>query len=233
MTLMYRSARPISARRKDSSKRRRLNTPAPVPVALVPTYRGYNPQAFSRGEWKYLDIALTQDYNSTMSLTLLNGLVPGTGASQRVGMKIIMKSIEMRANLKTTDAAGVEQFIRAFLILDKQANGAAPAAITDILNAASVNGLRQLTNRKRFKILYDKEIAFGSKVVSTGSPTSRILKLYMKFKKPIIVDYNSGVAGTIADITTNALYWVTYGTEAAGGTDVEGRHQFRLRYTDN
>lgn len=199
---------------------------------LVPTYRGFTPRQFSRGEWKYNDLNTAVDINSTATLTLLNGLQPGTAANQRVGMKITMKTLEIRARMATTAATGVEQFARWFIVLDRQPNGAAPGAITDIISAAGVQYPRNLANRKRFKILLDKCWAFGATSVATGTPTSRFVKYYLKFRRPLVTEFNTGVAGTVADISTNSLYLVVIGSEVAGNTDVQAAINTRLRYTD-
>lgn len=200
---------------------------------LIPTYRGFTPRAFSLGEWKYLDVGFASDLNTGGNMTLLNGLSPSSGASGRIGMKVSITSIQASGRLITTLATGVEQFIRHFIVIDRQPNGAAPVALTDILNTASVTSPRNLANRKRFKILWDKTLSMGSFTTSTGTPTSRTWKLYMKFRRPITTEYNTGVAGTVADIASNSLYYMTLGTEAAGNTDVGGVANFRIRYVDN
>lgn len=201
---------------------------------LVPTYQGYNPRRFAMGEWKYKDIDANVDFNTTATMTLLNGLAPGTSASQRVGMKIAVRSIELHMHATSTTGTGDEQVARLSIVLDRQPNGAAPSAITDIITASSVSAMRNLANRKRFKLLWDKRYPFGSTITnaSTGTPTTRVMKLYMKFRRPIIVDYNSGVAGTVADISTNSLYLLTLGTVAPGNGDVTATFYARIRYTD-
>lgn len=192
----------------------------------------YRPRMFSRGEWKFTDVTVNTDINTTPTITLLNGLVPGNSASQRVGNKVTIKSLEMRARVQTTAATGVEQFCRWFIVLDRQANGAAPAAITDILSANSVTSLRNLENRKRFKIIVDKAFPMGATSVSTGTVTSRMYKVYIKFRRPILVEFNNGVAGTIADIVSNSLHLCTLGNVVAGNTDANLITTVRLRYTD-
>lgn len=199
---------------------------------LVPTYRGFQPRMFSRGEWKFTDVFVNVDINTAPTITLLNGLVPGNSASQRVGNKVTIRSLEMRVRVQTIPATGVEQFCRWFIVLDRQANGAAPAAITDILTANSVTALRNLENRKRFKIIVDKAFPMGATSVSTGTVTSRMYKVYIKFRRPILVEFNNGVAGTIADIVSNSLHLCTLGNVAAGNTDCNLMTNVRLRYTD-
>lgn len=198
----------------------------------VPVLRQYQPRMFSLAEWKYTDVFVNVDINTAPTITLLNGLVPGNSASQRVGNKVTIRSLEMRARVQTIAATGVEQFCRWFIVLDRQANGAAPAAITDILTANSVIALRNLENRKRFKIIVDKAFPMGATSVSTGTVCSRMYKVYIKFRRPILVEFNNGVAGTIADIVSNAIHFCTLGNVVAGNTDANLQTTVRLRYTD-
>lgn len=200
------------------------------------TSRGYIPRNWTKAEWKYLDVTINQDINTTATYTLLNGLAPGTAANQRVGQKVTIRSLELRLKLTTTAATGVNQVCRYLLLLDRQANGAAPAAVTDFLVGQSTTAPRQLANRKRFKLIRDNTFPMGGVLngAGTGSaePSDRYEKDYVKFKRPLIVEYNAGVAGTIADIASNSLFFVTFGTEVAGNTDVGCTGYIRIRYTD-
>jgi len=147
-------------------------------------------------------------------------------------MKVDFRSIEFKIYLQTTAGTGVEQAVRAMIVLDRQPNGAAPGAITDIIMSNHVYSPRNLANRKRFKILWDRSYAMGATAVATGNPTSRMIKGYLKFRRPIVTEFNTGVAGNISDISTNSLYFVTTGNMATGITDAGAIHYFRLRYTD-
>lgn len=200
---------------------------------LVPRYGGFAPRQFFRGEWKYKDTAFSAAYNTTPYIQLLNGMVMGTTASTRIGMRISITSIEYRIKLFTTAATGIEQNIRGLLVLDRQPNGVAPVAITEILEAANIASPRNLANRKRYKIIKDFFYNMGATSVATGATTSRVVKKYIKFLKPIRTDYNLGNAGSIADISTNALYWINYGDAGPGNTDVGSSAYVRIRFTDN
>lgn len=59
-----------------------------------------------------------------------------------------------------------------------------------------------------------------------------MFKLYKKFRRPITEEFNTGVAGTVADISTCSMYFITFGTEAPGNTDVNCTGYVRIRYTD-
>lgn len=197
---------------------------------LVPSYRGFQPRAFSRGEWKYSDVTISTAVNSDVpTMTLLNGLVPGTGASQRIGMKVSIRSIEMRLVANADLVGALAQTNRFILVRDGQANGAAPAALTDIITPGNVRGLRALVNRKRFRIMLDKMYELTP---VAGDYARKCWKIYMKLRRPIVVEYNAGVAGTIADIVSNSLYLVVVGSEVAGNTDGALNGYVRIRYTD-
>lgn len=197
---------------------------------LVPTYRGFAPRQFARGEWKYLDTFVSTQVSTTPNLSLLNGIATGTAASQRVGMKVAIRSMELRGYMRITAGAGVPQMHRLLIVLDRQPNGAAPGAITDIVGSANVISLRNLANRKRFKIMYDKVWSFG--LFNQGGIEEKHFRAYFKFRRPIIVDFNTGTGGTIADISTNSIYACDIGTVALGATDGQCNMYCRLRYTD-
>lgn len=202
--------------------------------ALAPRPR-WIPRLYDREEFKFLDTTVSSDMNTTAILLLLNGMQYGNTAITRIGMKINIKSLEMRLLLRPTVTTGVENHCRWTLILDRQPNGAAPAAVTDILTAQSNTGMHNLANRKRFKILRDQSFTLGSVVAgaSTGMPTARNEHVYIKFRKGLVTEYNTGNAGTVADISTNSLYLMYFGSEVAGNTDVACNGLVRIRYTDN
>lgn len=84
-------------------------------------------------------------------------------------MKVEIRSIEIRLNTNVTPATGVSQVARWLILLDRQCNGAAPAAVTDFLLAQSSTAPRQLANRKRFKILFDKSFRLGGVLNGAGT----------------------------------------------------------------
>lgn len=160
---------------------------------------------------------------------LLNGLIPGSGASQRIGQKVEIRSLECRLNTRATAGTGIDQIHRLIILMDRQCNGAAPVALTDFLNAGNYQGLRQLNNRKRFKVVKDYYLSLNA----TAEPGSqRAIYKYMKFRRPIVVEYNAGIAGTIADIVSNSMFFVAIGQQPAGVGAGSCVGYFRIRYTD-
>lgn len=145
-----------------------------------------------------------------------------------------MRTIEHKFLIKNVSATGLEQCVRMLYVLDRQANGTA-LVLTNVLTAATVISPRNLTFRKRFKIVWDKTYAIGGCVPAsnTGTPTSRFGKAYIKFRRPINVEYNANIAGNIGDISTNSLYYIVLTDIASGaGTNCNLISYTRLRYTD-
>lgn len=203
-------------------------------VRLPPKKRAYNRprRAIARaalGEWKYLDTPLSSTMNTTTTMTLLNGMQQGPGASQRVGQTITLRSLEIRGYCAADTQAVNGQIVRYLVFLDRQANGAVPAAATDILSTNNVAGMRALTYRKRFKIILDKTYQLG---IFAGDESQAHFHHYLKFRRPIKQEFNVGNAGTVADIATNSMYLLVLGTEAPGNTDALYAMNVRLRYTD-
>lgn len=223
---MIQRKRTQTGRTYGPSKRRRQSGAAYT--GAMPRLTYYQPRQ-PQAEWKYLDTTVSVAVNTTGTYTLLNGLVPGAGASQRVGMKVAIRSLELRFVGSCDLVGGLAQTNRFIILRDGQANGAAPAALTDFLNTGTYLGVRALINRRRFKILRDR--AYELTPVA-GDYSRKTFHIYMKFSRPIITEYNAGVAGTIADIATNSLYLITLGSEALGNSDGALNGQARIRFTD-
>jgi len=102
-------------------------------------------------------------------------ITEGTGATQRVGSQITVKSIHLRYipglvtwdEVPSLDAPGSD-LVRVIVFHDKQCNGAA-AGYTDVLQEASIVSFNNLFNKDRFRILHDRvtevnrEVGFAEK----------------------------------------------------------------------
>ena len=209
------------------SRKRKASYP-PRKERRAKRYRGFQPRSFARGEWKYLDTAINQPINTTGAQTLLNALAPGSGASQRIGMKVSIRSVQFRLFPYAMNGTGHDQFARLCIFLDRQSNGANPT-LASHLSANNILAQRSLVERKRFKIIWDKTRVLNA---SGESGTAVVYTGYIKFRRPILVEFNSGVAGTISDIASNSMYLYTVGSIAAGATAGAVEGTVRIRYTD-
>lgn len=175
-------------------------------------------------EFDYVDSSSSTTVASAGTLRLLNGMAQGDTASSREGNSIRMKSYYMKYQI-ANNATAVNTNTRVILVLDKQSNGAQPL-VTDILATNTVVSPRNLDNRKRFKILYDKCHSLG-----TAGPANINTEFYFKNQQTHVAYYNGSNLGTIADIATNALYLLTISDQATNLPAIN--YYFRLRFIDN
>lgn len=195
---------------------------------LVPSYVGYNPVNFRHGEWKMKEVIIDGPINSTMTIYGINALSEGNSYNTRVGAKIAITSLELRWYSQAIPFTGTDQVHRVCCFADRQANGTLPAANSYLLNP-TVTAFRNLNFRRRFKTIFDRTY------VCNAAPEpydTKYFHVYIKFRKPIIAEYNSGNTGTIADIITNSLIVGFIGNK----TDTLAGNLYgncRIRYTDS
>jgi len=197
-----------------------------VVVGGAPNYaqRGL---VLSQGEFKAVDVLTNIAVNIASSVTLLNGMTSGSGINQHVGREVTLRSIQFNYTTMVNAATGVDQLHRILLVYDRQTNASALTA-AQVLAAVDPHSPRNLENRKRFKILYDRTHALNA----SGEPGSfATRRFYRRLRHP--VTFNAGVAGTVADIVTGSLYLVAIGSEAAGAPAGFVTFSSRIRYTDN
>lgn len=221
------------------------------PVLLRRTYSGsmvplrsggYRP---NRVERKVNDLTTaTYQCNTTGSFTLLANPTLGSDFNNRIGRKVLLKSVYVRGRVVTeTASAGTEAFVpaqqtRMILFIDMQPNGAAPA-VTDLLVEALPSSQLNLNNRDRFKILTDRTYCFDPYYVDSSTATETFasapnqiynVKKYKKLNLEMIFNATNG--GTIADINSGALYMFWIGSRASGATDANAIVSTRVRYAD-
>lgn len=170
------------------------------------------------------------------NIELLNGVTLGTGATNRIGRRIKMKSILLRW-IFTLQASSdglvgngmVPGFIRILIVMDMQANGATPA-VSDILvnagNVALVSPLN-LDNRERFRVIYDK-----FRLIDPQGPGNTIFNVYKKLDNQ--VTFNAGNAGDQGDISTCAMWVISIVTpQAIAISSITGNLYSRIRFLDD
>lgn len=169
--------------------------------------------------------------DTTGSVTLLNGIATGTDYTDRVGRKVVIKSIYLRGFVLPVDTSTSNNLSRLILVYDKQPNGAAPA-VTDILKSSTAQSQLNINNRDRFMILMDKQYAMGAYDATTGYIGSPSVQQVKKYKKCNLETIYGGTLSTIASINTGALYLVTIGSAAAAAGG-EFRGSVRVRFVDS
>lgn len=195
---------------------------------------------------------------ATVSLT--GGAMPlyelgqGTGASERVGDKIYVHSLQMKLRMTPTIDPSVgllaqsNQLVRVIMFVDKQANGAQPvlvsATASDHAVLGEVNSEKQVVADRnlgavsRYRILYDRIHSLrmqSSSTSATNEQTSgeaKIISIYKRFKKPLTIRYVAGSSGgDFTEIQSNNL-WCGVLCDAANTQGVFIKGNSRVRYTD-
>ncbi len=185
-------------------------------------------------ERKFFDTALSFSFDQTGEIPAtgqLNLIPQGVTESTRIGRKAFIKSIQIRAKMLYTPGASAigTDNCDLYLVLDKQANGAA-AAITDVFDSATLQGaMLNLANSGRFQIIRHWPMVFASAAGVSGA-YARQAKQFNFYKKCNIPVEFSSTTGAITEIRSNNLFLCAgSGTEddlvSVGGT-------CRLRYTD-
>jgi len=208
--------------------------------------RGWRPFVATNHELKVQDLApATYQVNTTGSITLLAIPVTGADFNARIGRKIRLHSLFLRGRLALESAIApsgtlsLAQQARLIVCYDLQPNGAAPA-ITDILNTADPASHLNLNNRDRFRILCDKEYVFdpsffqntATQAYSFMGRTIYNVKIFKRLNLDMI--FNAVNGGTVADISSGALYMVWIGSAAAGtNVDTNAIVSTRVRYADS
>jgi len=185
------------------------------------------------GERKFTDVSgtLAPAFGSSAFTTpgptfLLNGLVPDSTATGRIGRKVVMKSLYFRYSAQLAPTSTQGSPIRIIIVYDKQANTQAPG-VTDILLADSFTSPNNLSNRDRFVILADEV----TEPVSTGGTYAVAGVIYKKLNLETM--FNAGTAGTIGDITSGSVYVLAAQTSNVLVAAPTVIFRSRIRYTDN
>lgn len=165
-------------------------------------------------------------------MSLINGLALGNDANSRIGRIISIRSLEIRYYIETPTAQTGCTDYRFSVVLDRQCNGAA-LGIAEALEYKGASNLsfsvapRNMANRKRTKMLYD-DIGVLSTIPSYPNT---IKKVYLKFRKPIEVTYNSGTDALVGSIQTNSMWILTHSRLTTNAPVIW--YFTRFRYTDS
>lgn len=194
---------------------------------------------------------LTINLTTNTNVFLLNGVQEGAGFYNRIGRKIVMKSLEMTGFLGPSgNATTGPDYIRWAIVYDRQPSGAALPSYDTIFKDYDQNSTAYVTNmsninpdnRERFIVLRDFQSQMpvqtavgtnpGAMAVSILDNKKNLLKEFIKLRD---LETHYGVNAiplVIASITTGSLLLVTQGEETLGTQGWSLHAKFRLRYTD-
>jgi len=210
-----------------------------VPLAS----RGYR---YNTAERKVYDLDATiYDADTSSRITALCTPQLGTDMTNRVGRKILVKSVQVRGLVRTersellTAAQIPAQMCRYMILVDMQPNGALPN-ITDVLKTANPVSPMNLNNRDRFRVLLDKSFTLDPWLYNTTASTAlasasnqiKYFKKYIKCNQEMIFNATNG--GTVADITSGNIFQIVLGNQAVSATNTaEMVIATRVRFLDS
>lgn len=224
---------------KPKPKRKALNVPGTIVTKIGGTTRTFVPRSVGTPlaitERKYFDstrtvLALADGSiaavaSAEMDPATLNCLfapTQGDDFNNRQGRKLQVLGLKIRATINVAaqvnqTTADVAPTVRIMLIQDKQTN-TAQLNSEDVILTSGVYGSLNPAFFGRFRVLRDKwfnlpypPMSFDATNIEQ-SGYQRKLKLKIKFRKPVMVHYNSTNGGTVADIVDNSFHvlgWTT------------------------
>jgi len=194
----------------------------------------YGRFAGKNAELKFFDTATSFNIDQTAEVPATGQLVlipQGVTESTRVGRKCVVRSIQGRWDIAYSPGAAAVGATTAavYLVLDKQANGAA-AAFSDVFSGSiATQGLHNLSNSQRFVVLKKWVWTFNAQAgVSTAYNST--VKHVDWFKKCNIPLEFSSTTGAITELRSNNLFLIAgaYNTDDVVG--VSGN--VRVRFSD-
>lgn len=184
------------------------------------------------GELKWVDTSGSAAATSAGAVVLLNGLVPGTGSTQRIGRHINMKSLIAKATVGcgTAGATPFRGRLKMSIVYDSQTNATTPS-FSDIYDTSNANSNLNLNNRGRFKVLWKKSWSLDQ----SGGLGSGYCENSRRLAHAVI--YNAGTAGTVADIQTGGLFLTICTQQTPNASPPTNypdyTYSFRIRYSDD
>lgn len=145
------------------------------------------------------------------------GIPRGDGESERIGRSVRLHTAHCRFTLElpiATDQADIPEgdIIRIMMIHDKQCNGATPPVL-DVLEDAEFDSYMNLSNSKRFTILYETYQTMNRQVAATDGANTSTNPSYIRFIKfsltnlNIIVDWE-GATGALTELTSTNVFFL-------------------------
>lgn len=179
-------------------------------------------------ELKGVDFSTAAPFNllsANGQLTYLFPMAQGVGSDQRIGRRIVPKSLEFRAQgsvLSTPQSSP----LRFTVIYDRAINGVLPA-VTDIFVQDSLVGCLALGSSKRFTVIMDELV---EAVGYSAGPSSFYRKRFINLSKGNYPMEWVGTGSTPANQSIGAFYIVTWNNTSIA--NFSGAMFLRLRYTD-
>lgn len=160
--------------------------------------------------------------------TSLNKMAVGITPNQRIGRKIMIKSVECRFTIYLDGTSKSSDIMRIIIYCDKQSNLSSTVNINDILSdkiggVVDIHSFYNLDKQERFEICYDKTFEIEAHSGTTGSFDSHLtpVEIYLWSQdKQILFD----------GINTTSNNYGILAVSDEGGCKFRGKT--RVRYID-
>lgn len=145
----------------------------------------------------------------------------GTNYLNRIGRKVLLKSIRVHGHVTLPASSNTSSIVfdnpvvvRLILYQDKQTNGVqsqGESVIASGTNTVAINMFQNPQNFGRYRVLKDKKMTLkiNAAVFSTDlsqSGEKRVFNWNIRFRKPLIVNFNSGNAENVSDIVDHSFH---------------------------
>ncbi len=177
---------------------------------------------FINTEVKCVDVTGSEASSTTPTFDLLNGMALGNANGQRSGQSVKCQNVDLKI-LLTISASAATSFERVMVVQDKQCNGAI-FAIGSLLNGTNTYSSYVVGGQNRFLVLFDETFALSANGDQVFTKSIRLGTM-------MHVEYNTGNAGTVADINTNSLYLIHLSDQVTNTVNMQ--YFSRFWYVDN
>lgn len=186
----------------------------------------YDPNPFGKGPEKKNIDTVQQEYDLPLtasfgSLVLLNGIAQGSSPNERLGRRVALKSLQLRA---THYSSSLATQARIVIFYDRQPNGSTPSA-ADLIGTSQFEGVVTMGNSDRFVILMD-EITDPVPFTNAHNSVKRYLKMDLE-------EIFGNTGSTISSINTGAIFLMMANNGSNSiGVETSATFTTRIRYID-
>lgn len=192
---------------------------------------GLNRRGVASQESGFVDLAnAAYAADTTGTITLIATVPQGASVNQRVGKKIIWKSLQIKGNVQAGTATTIADAV-LLIVYDRRPTGSLPS-ITDVLVSANSSAFNNDANSGRFRIVrrFSNTLTGNSTTPATGMESVDMDEFVSL--KGLQGVFKAAGTGAIGDIEEGALYAITVGSVAAGTTAAVVAVAYRTRFID-
>ncbi len=159
---------------------------------------------------------------NTTHLSIVN---QGDNGGQRIGDQITVRILMIRGVIDNTNGTPVDAICRLMVYKNKIPNGVTQVIADEVLDAATINSMRDWPKKEIYKVYYDNTFSLDTSLHSKIPFKIRVSGLNSK------TTYQGSGAGQ-ADAMTNHYYFSMFSDQAAGANAPTIDATFRFTFDD-